>query len=24
MRRAMMRRADACIESHGGHLEHLL
>jgi hypothetical protein len=23
MRRSMMRRVDACIESHGGHFEHL-
>jgi hypothetical protein len=24
MRRSMMRRVEACIESHGGHFEHLL
>jgi hypothetical protein len=24
MRRSMMRRAEACVESHGGHFEHLL
>jgi hypothetical protein len=24
MLRSMMRRAEACIESHGGHFEHLL
>jgi hypothetical protein len=23
MRRSMMRRVEACIESHGGHFEHL-
>jgi hypothetical protein len=24
MRRSMMRRVEACTESHGGHFEHLL
>jgi hypothetical protein len=24
MRRSMMRRVEACIESYGGHFEHLL
>jgi hypothetical protein len=24
VRRSMMRRVEACIESHGGHSEHLL
>jgi hypothetical protein len=24
MRRSMMRRVETCIESHGGHFEHLL
>jgi hypothetical protein len=24
MRRSMLRRVEACIESHGGHFEHLL
>jgi hypothetical protein len=24
MRRSMMKRVEACIESHGGHFEHLL
>jgi hypothetical protein len=24
MRPSMMRRGEACIESHGGHFEHLL
>jgi hypothetical protein len=24
VRRSMMRRVDACVESHGGHVEHLL
>jgi hypothetical protein len=24
MWRSMMRRAEACVESHGGHFEHLL
>jgi hypothetical protein len=24
MRRSMMRRVEACMESHGGHFEHLL
>jgi hypothetical protein len=24
MRRSVMRRVEACIESHGGHFEHLL
>jgi hypothetical protein len=24
MRRSMMRRVEKCIESHGGHFEHLL
>jgi hypothetical protein len=24
MRRSMMRRVEACIESHGGHFEHFL
>jgi hypothetical protein len=24
MRRPMMRRVEGCIESHGGHFEHLL
>jgi hypothetical protein len=24
MRPSMMRRVEACIESHGGHFEHLL
>jgi hypothetical protein len=24
MRRSLMRRVEACIESHGGHFEHLL
>jgi hypothetical protein len=24
MRRCMMKRVEACIDSHGGHFEHLL
>jgi hypothetical protein len=24
MRRSMMRRVEACVESHGGHFEHML